>query len=510
MMKNDIRLMVLGLLLFPTLTFCAAIDIASYGFGPEPRGRVVTFAAGAASRGFAWQTDTSVTESEVRLVPGTAQPADFASAPLVYTGTCTAVALPTTHCHRVMIDRLPAGTYSCRLGGAGHYAYGRLDVRAPGAAVTVVNFNDFQTSNPDKLCFAERAMAASVKAVGGADKVDFLLSGGDFVDGWLRKSGSARPIVRVGRSVEWGVACDTVAANYPSAPLVSSSGNHDFNDYGDRMPIRYPEGLFPGCESLDYGNVHVATIPFAAGVWHERYARIYAWLDSDLATSRARGKSDWTVVCTHWGPNTTGDHAILEPATTNFSVRLGELCAKHRVDLVLQAHDHTFSKTLPYRWSGKGWTTAERDVMAVDFAPGQAVLDGEPYDADPMGTYYLSAGCLGHRVGENVKFACPTGTVSYSKRAYRIETGTLAVDSKWGRKGDAASADLPRSMFGVLHVEGRRLSYDWYVVEQDGTYELYDKLRVAKRTRMNNEEDEQVVDDGFRRGSSGRLPHGTN
>ena len=462
-----------------------SLEVADYAITPKPTSPIVTFSSGAMSRGFSWQTDVSVKESVVQLVPQTSnlKPQTFS-----FTGTCTVVSSPTTHCHRVMIDRLEPGAYAYRIGEGDRGVRGRLTVRKPGEKVTIVNFNDAQTSNPKRLNLFENTLAASAKAIGGADKADFLINGGDFADGWLRRYESepkdpatGKPIKReyMGRSVEWGVMGDTLASFYGGVPMLSSSGNHDFNDYGSRMAIRYPEGLFPGCESLDYGSVHVVAVPFAAGVWHERYEKIYAWLEKDLAANQAKGRCDWTIVCAHWGPYTTGDHGV-HPATTNFVVRLGALCAKYRVDLVLQAHDHTFSKTLPYRWSGKGWTTNETDSAAVNLSPRQKTLDGETWDLDPEGTYYLSAGCAGHRVGENAAYAAATGEKSYRNREMKIVTGKIGVDSKWAKAGDNASSDLPRQMFGVIRIDGRRLAYDWYVVDKDGTFELYDKLRVSK------------------------------
>ena len=57
----------------------AIVDVDAYQITPSPTAVRVTFANGARSRGFSWQTDTSVTESEVRLVAGAATPADFAA-----------------------------------------------------------------------------------------------------------------------------------------------------------------------------------------------------------------------------------------------------------------------------------------------------------------------------------------------------------------------------------------------------------------------------------------------
>ena len=56
----------------------AAIDVTAYQITPSPTAVMVTFANGPESRGFSWQTDTTVAESEVRLVAGAATPEDFA------------------------------------------------------------------------------------------------------------------------------------------------------------------------------------------------------------------------------------------------------------------------------------------------------------------------------------------------------------------------------------------------------------------------------------------------
>ena len=480
MASKNVRGLAFAGMLSAAAALFAAVGVPSYEITPDPKAVMVVFANGPESRGFSWQTDTSVAESEVRLVEGAATPGDFESAALVFTGSCVQVEKPAAHSHKVVAKGLKPGTaYSYRLGGAGRWAYGRIDVKRPSGKVTIVNLNDAQLSNPDKLWYWDHSLAASVREVGGAAAVDFVINGGDFIDGWMRLSNKG-PRVYVGRSVEWGIAAEPVSTLYPGVPWVSSSGNHDFQEYANRMAVEYPKGLFPGCESLDYGRVHVVALPFVSTMWCEGYERVMAWLEADLASNVAKGESDWRIVCLHWGPNTTGDHAMLVPATTNLAERLGGICASNKVDLVLQAHDHTFSKTLPYRWGSAGWTTRPGDSSVVNFAPETREDGGETWHVDPNGTYYLSCGCAGHRVGENGDFAASSGEKSFRNRKHRIEIGRLEVDSKWGRRGDAASVDLPRSMFGVIRVDGMRLAYDFFVVDLDGSHVLYDKLRIMK------------------------------
>ena len=91
----------------------AIYNVNAYAVTPSPTAVMVTFANGPASRGFSWQTDMTVTESEVRLVAGAATPADFETTPLVYNGTCVQVAdmphgtTPLANCHKVIVKNLP-------------------------------------------------------------------------------------------------------------------------------------------------------------------------------------------------------------------------------------------------------------------------------------------------------------------------------------------------------------------------------------------------------------------
>ena len=461
----------------------AIYNVGAYAVTPSPTAVMVTFANGPASRGFSWQTDMTVTESEVRLVAGAATPADFETTPLVYTGTYVQVAdlphgtTPLANCHKVIVKNLqPGTTYSYRLGGGGRYAYGRTDVKNVTDRLTVVNLNDAQMKYPDKVMWWENSLAASVRAVGGSSCVDFIINGGDLFDQNLTVNNAYVTV-----PIKWGLVLDPVFAFYNGVPFVSSSGNHDYREYGTRMPIEYPANL-AGCESLDYGNVHVATIPNTGSDSYAGYVNYLNWLESDLAANVASGSSTWRIVCVHFGPYTTGDHSQTAGGR-ELAKRLGGICASNKVDLVLQAHDHTFSKTLPYRWRGQGWTTSTNDATAINLTPATREHAGETWDENPEGTYYLSCGSAGHRVGEGTAYANLDGAHPYTAWTPVIAIGKIAVSSKWGNVGAPASSDLGRSMFGVLRIDGNHLSYDFYMIDStDGSHVLYDKLRILKQT----------------------------
>ena len=125
----------------------------------------------------------------------------------------------------------------------------------------------------------------------------------------------------------------------------------------------------------------------------------------------------------------------------------------------------------------------ENDGRTVNIYPQQS--DG--WDVDPEGTYYVSCGCAGHRVGENAKYASVKGRRSYRNRLYKIATGRLTRDSKYGKCGDDASADLARQMFGILRIDGCALVYTFYIAEMDGTATVFDELKIRKTPLLKSE-----------------------
>ena len=148
----------------PAFRASALIDYTRYRLGPEPSSVSVTFADGVNSRGFAWQTDASVTTGEVRLVEGKADAAAFESTPLVFADGSVRQEIPNAVRHGAVATGLrPGRRYSYRLGGDGHYVYGEFRVRDYKDGFTAINFNDVQIKRPDRLYMWDETLAASRK-----------------------------------------------------------------------------------------------------------------------------------------------------------------------------------------------------------------------------------------------------------------------------------------------------------------------------------------------------------
>ena len=472
----------------------ASVDYANDVPTPAPKAVLVTFYDGPLTRGFSWQTDTSVTASEIRLLKGIygeEAEAQFVRSGMHFTGVCTTVSKPSLNCHLVHTEELEAGaTYSYRLGGDGHYVYGRFAVKAPDDEVVIVNLNDIQTKTAAELYKAENSVAISANVIGGAGRADIYLSGGDVFDLTRFQFPQGQSHVVYGSNPnanyvywKWGISVETSTRYYPGVPWLAVAGNHDYSVYRDVVAANWrTEGLSTaGCQALDYGKVHVATIPYL-GSWagvEAQYRAAFAWLDADL---KAASNALWKVVATHWGPYTTGDHGCSASGerTDDFLRALTPILSSNHVDIVLQAHDHTYSKTVPYRWDTCGYTAVADDGSTLNLNPQTVLVGGERFEVNPRGTYYVSCGSCGHRVYENPEFASATGATSYRNRNPRAVMGTVSLTSKWMTAGSDASRDLNAQMFGVLRFSGRQMHYDWYVAEVDGTATKVDTLRVLK------------------------------
>ena len=480
-----------------------SVDFSTYVPTKMPRGLVTTFWNGPLSRGFSWQTDTSVTETKLWLLKGEYDQDDgntFVSEGMFFTGEYTAKNEPGMNCHRLHVENLESGmTYSYRLGGNGHYVYGRFTTPQAEDPVTAVYFSDTQTKDAALLYKIENTLAGAVRQAGGADKVDLLVCGGDlFNASTMANVGTGGGSAYAGcMEWAWGLAVDLIAPHFPDIPWIAVPGNHDYQYYRTTCAVDYyTAGMSnAGCSSVDIGNVHFVQLPFL-GTWKangvaDQYRSAFAWLRGDLAASQA----PWKVVCVHWGPYSTGDHGTGRKGTgtmdsegvIDMTKELAPILSAGHVDLVLQAHDHVFTKTVPYRWDTDGYTGSASDAGVLNLNPATAVIGGKAYDVNPNGTYYVCTGCAGHRAAEEPTYPTVDGADTFTRRDPRIVVGKVGVDSKFRKTGDYASADFHDidangfQMFGVLNVRDRLMAYSFYVVEGDGTVTLLDELRVSKR-----------------------------
>ncbi len=511
------------------------VDYRNLGIGDDPFALIVTYYDTIYSRGFAWITGTSNTETKLYLAEGNAgKDADFSGAAI--SGTLTSG--NGFNAHKVHVTGLkPQTSYSYKVGSNGHWQYGtfKTEKLAP-ASITAVFLSDAQTKDPDKLAVWENTLAQAVETAGRS--IDMVLFNGDQADANGGKNLNGDMTVY---DIRYVVARQTIGDYVGSIPYMASSGNHEAtqsytlsnnNDIDFGVDGVADDGFTSkgGYYSYDYGFAHFVVLDS-----NDKGSAQLAWLEADLAACDAR----WKIVMMHNGPYATGDHSN-DNNTKLIISSFTPLFSKYHVDLVLQAHDHTYSKTLPYKWDSTGFfntadaskntangKTADSIEGVVNFNVTRTTSDGRTFDLDPHGTYYVTTGAAGHRVGlseadagiwsETVKgsdgsvqpliegigflyneYQVVVGTMQYSnsytpfEASTRISQANTLGSSLKGTSasftyssaqrftaGDPASAHVSAQMFGVLNVSESTLRYSFYTVEGN-TVKLFDELIVMK------------------------------
>ena len=508
----------------------ASVDHTSYSFGSSPAALNVTFYTDMRSRGFAWFTDTSNDSTELYIVAGKGgENADFTAAELIE-GECTEITVSgeSVNSHKAHVTGLEYGaSYSYKLGGDGEYVCGvfTVDSESP-RSVTVLNFNSAQTKDPDKLYVWENTVAQALTKVPTADMVIY---GGDQFDTGMIAGGGDKSQSSIARIVRYGIARDTVASYVRSIPYFSVAGTQEYNTpnaHANYSDIDYAGSAASGAYySFDYGSAHFVMLN--SNLTGDALASQIAWLREDLAAaSAADSATNWIIVTMDNGPYSTGSRSD-DAATRAIVTEYTPVFSEFHVDLVLQAHDRVYTKTLPYKWDSAGYTVTYGNAEVVNFEVRQTEQNGVTYDLNPNGTYYISCGAAGHRAGESeasdgvwadldLTGYDPAATVNsmldglsanatFTDNNYKIEVDRITKSNSYGEftftksgeeltnaqvfnEGDPATGNVNAQMFGVLTVTADTLKYNFYTVE-GGEVKLFDTLYVLKSEQSAEYED---------------------
>ena len=490
-------------------------SFTGYQIGSEPYGLILSYYDDIWSRGFSWITAPGITESVLYVVPGPGgEDADFSSAAPI-TGTYDDSDPACTY-HKAWITGLsPAAVYSYRVGSDAGWGYGVFTTEESSpATITAIQISDAQTKDPDRLAVWENTLAQAVETAGQG--LDMILYNGDQYDSNMTGAGFA-----IDRGIRNAVARETVGEYVGSIPYMASAGNHEATppsagvyvngftvDYGEKGDGGYSgtssePNMYGGCYSFDYSFAHFAVLNTNSILYGDPDQ--VAWLEDDLAAAGSDPDIRWIIVMMHIGLYATGDHSN---TVGNLIVTLAPVFSKYHVDLVLQAHDHTYSKTLPYKWDTIGYTTRYNDPDIVEFDAAQVGSDGVTYDLDPNGTYYVTTGAAGHRYGADeskdgrwadlkddggsLEESALYKDVSFTRNTYKIEVGRITQANTYEPYtyngitsdqqydvGDYASGNVNAPMFGVLDLTEDTLTYDFYTADGN-TVKLFDRLCVMK------------------------------
>ncbi len=167
---------------------------------------------------------------------------------------------------------------------------------------------------------------------------------------------------------QWQEWFKGVAPFSAQVPLATLDGNHETYtlNWKVRLPraylnlFSYPESL-PGYQdqfySFDYGPVHFTALDtnfkeleeFQPRLWEDQLR----WLEEDLAKSKAK----WKVILMHkdimlYGFGPESGRPLTKTRIIDIGERLMPVFEKHKVDLVLTAHLHTYRRRQPLKLSG--------------------------------------------------------------------------------------------------------------------------------------------------------------
>jgi 3',5'-cyclic AMP phosphodiesterase CpdA len=302
-----------------------------YAPGRLPDRVVLTWTSDpATSQAVTWRTSTEVKHGLAEITVASADPRFTENTEKIDASTQTLTTnLNTANFHTAVFQELqPATKYAYRVGDGVNWSEWFHFTTASDAPrpFSFIYFGDAQNNL--------RSMWSRVirEAYSDAPKASFFLHAGDLVN-------------RAESDAEWGEWFGAGGFLNAMTPSIAVPGNHEQarGDNGTRrlshhwrpsfaFPENGPPGLEESCYTLVYQDVRIIALNS-----NEQLERQAEWLDEVLTNNQAR----WTVCTFH--------HPVFSTGRGRDNEKLRKLWKpifdKHRVDLALQGHDHTYGRT---------------------------------------------------------------------------------------------------------------------------------------------------------------------
>lgn len=280
-----------------------------------------------------WRTDDTVTESIAHIAIADSGPANSAEHKKVAAVTTSFQSdASLAHYHRVTFEDLtPSTKYMYRVGdGVNFSEWNHFTTAADSAEpFSFIYFGDAQNDIRSSWSRVVR------QAYTDAPHASFLLHAGDLVN-------------NSAADVEWGQWFESAGWIHRTTPSIATPGNHEYRTYDEdgearrgvtlhwnptfSFPQNGPDPLKNTTYFLDYQGVRIVSLDS-----NKEHALQAEWLDKVLTES----EQSWTVVTMH--------HPIYSATPERDNAKLREALQpvfdKHRVDIVLQGHDHAYSRS---------------------------------------------------------------------------------------------------------------------------------------------------------------------
>lgn len=203
-------------------------------------------------------------------------------------------------------------------------------VQMPDASGEKLAFIYFGDAQNDLKSMWSRVIREAYKTL---PAVDFMLHAGDLIN-------------RHDRDVEWGEWFYAGNFIHATVPSVMTPGNHE---YGKgvilspqwrrqfNLPLNGPRGLEETCYVVNYTNLKVVSLDAEQIDESPFYLeKQRAWLDSILSHDPKK----WTAITFHYPVFSTKPNRDNENLRNKFK----PIFDKHKVDIVLQGHDHAYGR----------------------------------------------------------------------------------------------------------------------------------------------------------------------
>ena len=326
-------------------------ELAAQNFSPShyPDRVILTWAGDpATSQTVNWRTDTTMTASKAQIKAEDANPA-LETAITSYDASSTLLNggnnYETAKYHHVTFTNLkPATVYAYRVGSGEHWSewFQFTTASAKNEPFSFIYLGDAQNDIRSKWSRVIR------KAFSHQPDARFIIHTGDLIN-------------RSNNDQEWGEWHYGGGFINGMIPSIPSPGNHEYVRDDQRKLIldphwgvQYtfagngPKGLEKSVYYVDYQDVRIISLDSQMIILDEASAKAeYEWLEKVLKEN----KKLWTVITFH--------HPIFSTAKSRdnkeFRERFKPLFDQYHIDLVLQGHDHTYSRgqNLPRGLSGR-------------------------------------------------------------------------------------------------------------------------------------------------------------
>jgi hypothetical protein len=200
----------------------------------------------------------------------------------------------------------------------------------PDASKKKLSFVYFGDAQNDVKSMWSRVIREAYKTL---PTVDFMLHAGDLIN-------------RHDRDIEWGEWFYAGNFIHATVPSMMTPGNHE---YGKgvvlspqwrpqfNLPLNGPKGLEETCYVINYSNLKLISLDAEqideSPLYLEKQKR---WLDSVLTKDPRK----WTAITFHYPVFSTKPNRDNENLRNHFK----PLFDKHKVDIILQGHDHAYGR----------------------------------------------------------------------------------------------------------------------------------------------------------------------